>query len=107
MSATAVDYRALWNSKPGLRAVYADICRHILDYSMPGPILELGGGSGNFKSLVPSAVSSDITPAPWLDVVCDAQRLPFANKFFANVVMVDVFITSSIPFRHCANWNGS
>ena len=29
-------------------------------------------------------------PAPWVDVVCDAQRLPFKSGHFSNVVMIDV-----------------
>lgn len=99
MSAATVDYRALWNSKPSLRAVYADICQHILDYSMPGPTLEIGGGSGNLKSFIPSAVSSDVTPASWLDLVCDAQRLPFADETFANIVMIDVLHHIEYPVQ--------
>ena len=85
-----VAYRSLWDRKPALRAVYADIYRHILDATVPGPILEIGGGSGNFKTFAPTTVSTDIMSAPWLDVVCDAQRLPFAAGQFANIVMVDV-----------------
>ncbi len=84
-----IDYRAVWDRKPGLRAVYRDIYQRILAETVPGPILELGGGSGNFKEFAPDAVSSDILFVPWLDVVCDAQRLPFADGTFANVVMVD------------------
>jgi SAM-dependent methyltransferase len=99
MSLAAVDYRALWKSKPGLRAVYSDIYRRMLAQTVPGPILEIGGGSGNFKSFVPSAISTDITPAAWLDVVCDAQRLPFANESFANVVMVDVLHHVQYPIK--------
>lgn len=85
-----VAYRSVWDRKPALRAVYADIYRHILDAAVAGPILEIGGGSGNFKTFAPAAVSTDILPAPWLDVVCDAQRLPFASGQFANIVMIDV-----------------
>jgi SAM-dependent methyltransferase len=83
-------YREMWERKPALRAVYADLYRRMLDAAGPGPILEIGGGSGNFKSFAPQAVSTDILPAPWLDVVCDAQRMPFASDSFGNVVMVDV-----------------
>jgi SAM-dependent methyltransferase len=85
-----IDYRKLWNSKPGLRAVYSDIYQRMLALAVPGPILEIGGGSGNFKSFVPSAISTDIVAKPWLDLVCDAQRLPLADESFANIVMVDV-----------------
>ncbi len=84
------EYRSLWDRKPVLRAVYSDIYRHMLDATVPGPILEIGGGSGNFKQFAPATVSTDIMPAPWLDVVCDAQRLPFAEARFANIVMIDV-----------------
>lgn len=84
------EYRALWDRKPVLRAVYTDIYKHILDAAVSGPILEIGGGSGNFKQFAPTAISTDIVPAPWLDVICDAQRLPFADGQFANIAMVDV-----------------
>jgi SAM-dependent methyltransferase len=85
-----VDYRAVWERKPALREVYRDIYQRIMDAVAPGRILEIGGGSGNFKAFAPSAISSDILFAPWLDLVCDAQRLPFADAAFANLVMVDV-----------------
>lgn len=84
------DYRAIWQRKPALREVYADIYRQMLATTTDGRILEIGGGSGNFKDFAPDTVSSDITFAPWLDLVCDAQRLPFAKGAFGNIVMVDV-----------------
>jgi SAM-dependent methyltransferase len=99
VSASSPDYRAIWNSKPSLRAVYIDIYQRMLAKTVPGPILEIGGGSGNFKATVPNAVSSDIVLAPWLDVVCDAQRLPFADSTFANIVMMDVLHHIEHPVR--------
>jgi len=61
----------------------ADACRS-------GRSLEIGGGSGNFKSFAPDVVSTDILPATWLDSVCDAHSLPFADGCFDNIVMFDV-----------------
>lgn len=94
-----VAYRDLWDRKAVLRAVYSDIYRRMVSATVPGHILELGGGSGNFKLFAPDAVSSDILSAPWLDVVCDAQRLPFSDQAFSNVVMIDVLHHVENPLR--------
>jgi SAM-dependent methyltransferase len=93
-------YRDVWNRKPALRAVYADIYERILQQCVPGQTLEVGGGSGNFKAFAPRSISTDITFAPWLDVVCDAQRMPFPDNAFDNLVMVDVLhhIESPLSF---------
>lgn len=92
-------YREIWNCKPALREIYSDIYRHMMAACVPGPILEIGAGSGNFKAFAPQAVTSDIMSAPWLDVVCDAQRLPFADASFANIAMVDVLHHVGSPLR--------
>ncbi len=55
-----------------------------------GNTLELGGGTGNFKEFAPNVISSDIVPSPWIDVVVDAQDMPFENQSFDNIVMFDV-----------------
>lgn len=93
------EYRDLWHRKPVLREVYGDIYRRMLVACVAGPILEIGGGSGNFKAFEPSAISTDILPTPWLDVVCDAQRLPFPQGAFSNVVMIDVLHHIERPVR--------
>lgn len=90
MQKTPDAYREIWDRKPVLREIYGDIYRRMVAATVPGPILEIGGGSGNFKAFAPHAICSDILPARWLDLVCDAQRMPFGDASFANIVMVDV-----------------
>ncbi|MHC8508142.1 MAG: class I SAM-dependent methyltransferase [Rhodospirillales bacterium] len=84
------DYRIIWSQKPVLREIYTDYYRRIAKACVPGPVLEIGGGSGNFKAFMDEVVSTDITPSPWLDAACDAHRLPFKDGAFANIIMIDV-----------------
>ena len=98
----AAQYREVWQRKPVLRAIYADIYRRIRARCRPGRALEIGGGSGNLKQYAPDVVSTDIAFAPWLDAVCDAQRLPFAAGAFDNIVMVDVLHHIERPVRFLA-----
>lgn len=93
------DYRAIWSDKPVLRAVYSDYYARIRAACVDGPTLEIGGGSGNMTDFARDVVSTDIVPAAWLDSVCDAQALPFADASFANIVMVDVLHHIARPAR--------
>ena len=95
-------YREIWRRKPALRAVYGDIYRRIAAHSRPGRTLEIGGGSGNLKEFAPDVVSTDILPAPWLDALCDAHCLPFADASFANIVLFDVLHHLERPARFFA-----
>lgn len=88
--ANPADYRAIWQSKPVLRAVYHGWYACMAALCRPGRTLEIGGGSGNLKAFAPDVVSTDVLTTDWLDAVCDAQRLPFADESFDNMVMLDV-----------------
>ncbi|MGA2793992.1 MAG: class I SAM-dependent methyltransferase [Roseiarcus sp.] len=97
MSQALRDYLSVWKEKPVLRVVYADIFDRIATVCVAGPTLEIGGGVGNLKERVDGVISSDIQYAEWLDLVADAQRLPFACGTLGNIVMLDVLHHIEFP----------
>ena len=91
MSDRLAEHCARWQAKPVLRAVYEDCYRRIIAHCAPGGrTLEIGGGTGNLKAFLPGILSADIQFAPWLDLVADAHRLPFAAESIRNLVLFDV-----------------
>lgn len=78
-----------WQRKRVLREVYHDLYRRMAACCVDGATLEVGAGSGNFKSFAPEVVCTDLLACQWLDVVADAHALPFASESFANIVMFD------------------
>jgi len=86
-----------WERKPSLRAVYQDLYRKMVGECRSGLTLEIGAGSGNFKQYRQDVVACDITTAPWLDLVADAQALPFKERVFSNIVMFDVLHHIEFP----------
>src|SRR5579862_4132580 len=83
-----------WETRPLLKKIYASFYQRILsliDKSIPGRIVEIGSGIGNLKSLLPDAISTDLFPNPWLDVVCDGYDLPFNDGSLSHLVAFDVF----------------
>src|SRR5215471_18394866 len=94
--------RRLWESKPVLRAIYADMYERIARACVPGPTLEIGGGSGNMKSYREAIISTDLVLTSWIDAVADAQALPFQRGSFANIVGVDVLHHIERPRRFLA-----
>lgn len=84
------EHRKIWFEKPVLRDIYLNYFEMIKNVSVDGPILEIGGGSGNFKEFLPESISIDIVPLPWLDIIAHAQTLPLKKESIGNIVMVDV-----------------
>ena len=83
-----------WRKKPLLRTIYAGFYRRIvylLDTSLPGRLVEIGSGVGNLKSHLPEAISTDLFPNPWLDLVCDGYELPFLAGCLSHLILFDVF----------------
>jgi len=83
-----------WNAKPLLQQIYTGFYRRILELvnlRVPGQIVELGSGIGNLKAHLPQAITTDLFPNPWLDLVCDAYEMPFAAGSLSHLVLFDVF----------------
>jgi SAM-dependent methyltransferase len=82
--------RLAWDRKPALRVVYGDLLRRIGAALGPGRVLEVGGGASRLKTICPQAIISDLMSAPGLDLVADAQQLPFPDSSLGNIVLFDV-----------------
>ena len=99
MTDSIEDYRKAWDNKPVLRTVYNDFFERIAAHCRPGKTLEIGGGIGNLKELLPDVISSDIQWSRHLDFVADAQSLPIRAGALANIVMLDVLHHLEFPVR--------
>jgi SAM-dependent methyltransferase len=99
MGDTLREHREIWETKPALRLIYGDMFDRIAAACGPGPILEIGAGIGKLKTRIPNVISSDIQFSPWVDLVADAQKLPFNAGTFGNIVMVDVLHHVEFPMK--------
>jgi SAM-dependent methyltransferase len=97
MSETFEHYRQRWAEKPLLRRLYNDFYDRIANLCIDGRTVEIGGGIGEYKRRFPHVITTDIQAAPWLDIVADAQRLPFADGSISNIIMVDVLHHLEFP----------
>lgn len=118
-----LDVRAdVWQKRPLLRKIYNGYFAEMLSlFAAPnnphgrfGLILELGGGSGNFRQffedrssasrLAPQGtlIASDIVPTHHCHLAADATALPFADDSVDNIVMQDVLHHIPFPLQFLA-----
>lgn len=94
-------HRQIWERKPVLRRIYREefFARMLLHRKKEGPCVEVGGGPGYFKESFASVISTDVVWCPWLDVVADAQILPFRSCSTANLFGMDVLHHLAAPME--------
>jgi hypothetical protein len=84
--------RDVWLRKPVLRLLYNHWYSQCIGFfSSERPVVEIGAGSGNFKSYYPDVISTDVFPSgPWIDLVMDAHVLALAPNAAGTVFVFDV-----------------
>ncbi len=88
-----------WVRKPSLRKIYSRYIHLVFQSCRPGTTLELGAGSGVLKKCGYDVLSADIEPMPDIDIVSDAQSLPFGDESFENIIAIDLFHHLERPVR--------
>jgi SAM-dependent methyltransferase len=93
-------YERVWDRKVLLRAIYEQWYRRIAEVLRPGPIVEIGAGTGNFRRWLGrrDCWALDILPGRHVAVRADALHLPFADRSLANLVLIDTLHHLARPF---------
>ena len=94
-------HRRVWEQKPVLQRIYnEEFFARLLSAKTPGVVsVEVGGGPGFFKKLLPSVISTDLVACPWLDIVADAHALPIKTSSVTNVLGLDVLHHLAAPMK--------
>lgn len=85
--------RQIIASNPILKSIY-DQWYAMLARELPsgdGRALELGSGGGYCADFIPGLVTSEAFAVSGVQIVVDAQRMPFAEKSLRAIVMTNVF----------------
>lgn len=80
------------DSKPFLRAIYDDWYAALAAQlpNVKGPVVELGSGAGHCEKFIPGLITSEIFFCPLVQLIADAQQLPFADSCLRAIVFTDV-----------------
>ncbi|MSS71179.1 MAG: class I SAM-dependent methyltransferase [Candidatus Latescibacteria bacterium] len=93
--------RKTLKEKEILRRLYLSYYgRHVAHLAkVPGRTLEVGSGGGFFKEVCPEALTSEVLRVGQVELVLDAERLPFVDGSLANIVFIGVLHHLREPFR--------
>jgi SAM-dependent methyltransferase len=95
------EHRRVWQQKRVLQRIYGQefFARLASWRRKDGLSVEVGAGPGFFKGFFPEVVSTDLVWNPWLDLVADAQNLPFRTSSVSNILGLDVLHHLATPMN--------
>jgi SAM-dependent methyltransferase len=94
-------HRDIILNKPMLKRIYMDWYKMFIRRSRElkkGKYLEIGSGGGFLKTVFPEVITSDILALEGVDMVVNAESLPFKDNELASILMLNVF--HHIPHPH-------
>jgi SAM-dependent methyltransferase len=105
----------VWQRRPLLREIYHGYFREMVGNLARGSdggcgvVVEIGGGSGNFKEYFGAhhggegrLIATDVVPTHHCDLAVDAMAMPFEAGTVDNLVMMDVLHHIPYPLRFFA-----
>ena len=86
-------HREIILEKPFLKKLYTKWYKSFIKSVevTDGKYLEIGSGGGFLKDIFPQVITSDILKLETVDIICDAENLPFADNSLAGIMMLNVF----------------
>lgn len=89
-------HRSILSGKPMIRQVFVEMYGACMEadrrhFCGEGSRVEIGAGSSFFKEVCPGLISTDVKAAPHLDMVVDAQAMPFAGRSIRAVYGIHCF----------------
>ncbi|NQU09888.1 methyltransferase domain-containing protein [bacterium] len=99
-------YEQVWERKRILRRLYETWYSRLGAHLRPGPVVEIGAGTGNFRRWVVAqgrpCLTLDILPGRSVDVRADALLLPLRPRAVSNLVLIDGLHHFAQPFAFLA-----
>lgn len=98
-------HRRLLSKRPMIRGVFEEFYRRVRDLdnelfgATEGARVELGAGSSMLKDCYPDVVTSDIVPAPHLDLTLDAMNLNLEDQSVRVLYGINCFHHFPDPAR--------
>lgn len=90
-------HRIILEEKKIIKEVFEEIYDSCIEFESKyfqkavGSKIEIGAGTSFFKKKYPDIIATDIESAPFLDLVVDAQKMPFPSESVKAVFCINAF----------------
>ena len=91
---TTIAHHEIILKKPFLKRLYNDWYAIFIKKSeeiKDGKYLEIGSGGGFLKEVFPEVITSDLLSLPNIDMIFNAEQIPFKENEIACIMMMNVF----------------